>query len=609
MVSRSCQLVNLRWVLCFVLASTLSHALLGDERTIRRPVALALSPNGKTVFAANRDARSISIVDVSIPALIGEFAVDGRLTDIVAIAEDRLLALDEEHSKLLSFEFREGTWKIASSTSVPRYPVRIAVDASRTCCYVTSLWSRTLTRYAISSRNGSSQAESPQADSLQADALQNGSLKQTGELDLQFEPMELCLTQNDNDLVVASAFDAALSFVDLSAFEIVRTERLSGHNIGGLAVKGDGGLAWTMQQLSPLAHSTRDDVHWGNMISNVLVELPPHAMLNNQIALEKQMVQWPLGEPGDAAGDPGAICIGKDDKIAIALSGVGQVAIGPAPHVQISNKKTTPTSELKRIKVGSRPIAMTVAGERLVVANMYSDSLSVIPLDGSFEAKEVRLGEAKELTAEQKGEQLFFDSRLSLDGWMSCHSCHTLGHTNNRLNDNLSDGSFGAPKRVPSLLGVVDSSPWAWNGSVSTLDEQVSKSVQNTMHGQILPEDVKSLAAFLKTLKLPESSLQQQASKSEVDQGAKLFAEFECASCHAPPAFTTPRVYDVKLADELGNREFNPPSLRGLFYRSPLLHDGRAKSLPEVFQVHQHGVTRQLSDAELAALVAYLKTL
>lgn len=604
MDSRSCLFVNLRCVLCFVLALSLSHVLLGDERAIRRPVALAVSPNGKTVFAANRDSRSISIVDVSIPALIGEFAVAGRLTDIVAIAEDRLLALDEEHSKLLSIEFREGDWKIASSTPVPRYPVRIAVDASRTCCYVTSLWSRTLTRYSISSRNGSSQAESPQADSLQ-----NGSLEQTGELDLQFEPMELCLTQNDSDLVVASAFDAALSFVDLSAFEIVRTERLSGHNIGGLAIKGDGGLVWTMQQLSPLAHSTRDDVHWGNMISNVLVELPPHALLNNQTALENQMVQWPLGEPGDAAGDPGAVYIGKNDSVAIALSGVGQVAIGQMPKVHALSGKSTSTSELKRVKVGRRPIAITADGERLIVANMFSDSLAVMSLENPWKATEVRLGDMKELTAEQKGEQLFFDSRLSLDGWMSCHSCHTLGHTNHRLNDNLSDGAFGAPKLVPSLLGVADSGPWAWNGSVSTLEEQVEKSVQNTMHGQILPEDVKSIAAYLKTLKLPESTLQQQASNSQVDQGAKLFAEFECASCHAPPAFTTPRVYDVKLADELGNREFNPPSLRGLVYRSPLLHDGRAKSLTEVFQVHQHGVTRQLSDAELAALVAYLKTL
>lgn len=589
MVSRSCLFVDFRRVFCLVLAMTLSHPLLGDERTLRRPVALAVSPNGNTVFAANRDSRSISIVDASIPAVVGEFNVVGRLADIVPIAGDRLLALDEEHAMLLSIELREGTWKIVSSTPVPKYPVRIVLDSSRTNCYVTSLWSRTLTKYEWSPVN-----ETP---------------KRTGELDLPFEPRELCLIQSDSHLVVASAFDAALSVVDLSNFTIARNERLSGHNIGGLAVKSDGGIVWTMQQLSPLAHSTRDDVHWGNMISNVFVELPLHALLNNQTALENQMVQWPLGEPGDAAGDPGAVYNGKNDTVAIALSGVGQVAIGPMPKVHASNGKATSTSEWKRINVGKRPIAIAVAGERLVVANMYSDSLTVIPLENPLKATELCLGEMKERTAEQKGEQLFFDSRLSLNGWMSCHSCHTLGHTNHRLNDNLSDGSFGAPKRVPSLLGVADTSPWAWNGSVTTLEEQVSKSVQNTMHGQIRPEDVNDIVAYLKTLKLPDSTLRTQASNSQVSQGEKLFVEFECATCHAPPTFTTPRTYDVKVTDELGNREFNPPSLRGLVYRSPLLHDGQAKSLPALFNVHQHGLTRQLSEAELTALVAYLQTL
>lgn len=589
MISQSRLLAIFGKAICFIWALALSQALLGDEGSIRRPIALTVLPDGKTVFAANRDGRSISIVDASIPALVGEFAVDGRLADVVSIAEDRLLALDDEHSKLLSIEFREGTWKIASSTPVPKYPVRVVVDSSRTNCYVTSLWSRTLTRFAISQR----------------DAL----LKRTGELDLQFEPREHCLIQSGSHLVIASAFDAALSVVDLSSFTIARNERLSGHNIGGLAIKSNGGLVWTMQQLSPLAHSTRDDVHWGNMISNVLVELPSHALLNHQKALENQMVQWPLGEPGDAAGDPGAVYIGKNDTVTLALSGVDQVAIGQLPSVQVSNRQATSTSELRRLRVGSRPIAMVVAGDRLIVANMFSDSLTVLPLDGSSETRVVSLGNAKELTAEQKGEQLFFDCKLSLDGWMSCHSCHTLGHTNHRLNDNLSDGSYGAPKRVPSLLGVADSGPWAWNGSVSTLDEQVAKSVQNTMHGQILPEDVKSLTAYLKTLKLPDPSLRQRPSDSQIEQGAKLFAEFECASCHAPPAYTTPRVYDVKLADELGNREFNPPSLRGLAYRSRLFHDASARSLSEVFQSYQHGITRGLDEAELTALITYLQTL
>ena len=97
-----------------------------------------------------------------------------------------------------------------------------------------------------------------------------------------------------------------------------------------------------------------------------------------------------------------------------------------------------------------------------------------------------------------RGELLFYDARLSHDRWMSCDSCHTDGHTNGLLNDNQGDGSFDAPKRVLSLLGVGDTAPWAWNGSVDDLEAQVRKSVQTTMHG---PADAAELTAERKTAK------------------------------------------------------------------------------------------------------------
>ena len=54
------------------------------------------------------------------------------------------------------------------------------------------------------------------------------------------------------------------------------------------------------------------------------------------------------------------------------------------------------------------------------------------------------------------------------------------------------------------------------------------------------------------------------------------------------PEYTSPERYDIGLTDEVGNREFNPPSLRGVSRRDTLLHDGRAKSLEAVFQKERH---------------------
>ena len=99
------------------------------------------------------------------------------------------------------------------------------------------------------------------------------------------------------------------------------------------------------------------------------------------------------------------------------------------------------------------------------------------------------------------GELLFHSARLSHDGWMSCHSCHTDGHTNGLLNDNLGDNSFDAPKRVLSLLGVADTAPWGWNGGMHDLAEQVRKSVRTTMRGpELSDEQTAALVAYLRTL-------------------------------------------------------------------------------------------------------------
>jgi hypothetical protein len=75
------------------------------------------------------------------------------------------------------------------------------------------------------------------------------------------------------------------------------------------------------------------------------------------------------------------------------------------------------------------------------------------------------------------------------------------------------------------------------------------------------------------------------------------------------PDYTSRGRYDIGLKDEVGNREFNPPSLRGLSGRDALLHDGRARSLEDLFRQEKHPRGTALSPREISDLVAFLKTL
>ena len=265
--------------------------------------------------------------------------------------------------------------------------------------------------------------------------------------------------------------------------------------------------------------------------------------------------------------------------------------------------------------MGRRPTAVAPSpdGKLVYVADTLDDTISVVEIGTGQRLATISLGPRPEPTAVDRGERLFHSAKLSHDGWMSCQSCHTDGHTNNLLSDTLGDGSYGAPKRVPSLLGVAATGPWTWTGSMARLEDQVRKSIATTMHGT-KPTDaqVADLTAYLSSL-APPSPSRWRARAATIPQPrcavATVFETRKCATCHAPPEYTSPERYDVGLIDEVGNHEFNPPSLRGVSQRDRLLHDGRARSLEEVFQKERHPRGLELTSREIADLVAFLKTL
>ena len=270
---------------------------------------------------------------------------------------------------------------------------------------------------------------------------------------------------------------------------------------------------------------------------------------------------------------------------------------------------------LHRIAVGRRPTAVKIAadGRTAYVANTYDDSISVVNLTAREVTKTISLGVIPELTLVQKGELLFHDASLSHDSWMSCASCHTDGHANGQMNDNFSDRSFGAPKRVLSLLGNRDTAPFAWNGEAADLAKQVRNSIENTMQLDDPAEDatVTAIAAYVATLELPApvDALRRTQDTAAIERGGQVFAKHDCASCHSGPTFTSPQTYDVGLKDQQGNTKFNPPSLRGLSHRSSFLHDARAASVEDVFLKHAHPSDAKYDAGEVRDLAAFLRSL
>jgi len=584
------------WIVCcaVVTASAVLGALssyaaenVANESALRRPAALAVSNDGQTLVVANRDRGSLSVIDLAAQKVVAEQIIGKRLSDIVRLSENRsFLVTDEAAHELVRVKVDGSQVEVVDRLKLSPYPVSVTVCADRQTAAVASLWPRQLTLVAL-----------PSDDSP--------TLRATHVIDLSFAPRKTLWLAREQRLLVADSFGGSLAVIDPTQGKLLFERKFPGHNIRGLTISADGDkVLLAHQMLNDLANSIQNDIHWGLLMSNDLRYLRIASMLDEKSELYAGGHMYPLGVAGRGAADPADVIVSLQGQAVVALAGTNEVAMGDESEYT-----------LERVKVGRRPVDLELSldGKLAFVANQFDDSVSLVDLQKRKTVATVLLGPTPELSLAQKGELLFHDGRLSHDNWMSCHSCHTDGHTNGQMNDNLSDRSFGASKRVLSLLGSRDTGPYAWNGSVPNLATQVRSSIEKTMRRDdvTLDDQIDALVAYTQSLEVPPSidELRGRADAAAIERGREIFVKRACANCHAGDNYTSPEAYDVGLVDKLGNRKFNPPSLRGVGHRGPYFHDSSGAQLEDVFAEHGHPEASSYSRDEVNDLVQFLRSL
>ena len=251
------------------------------------------------------------------------------------------------------------------------------------------------------------------------------------------------------------------------------------------------------------------------------------------------------------------------------------------------------------------------------------------------------------------GKQLFFDTRLSKTGTMSCESCHhpENGWTAGKALTAKFDGSMNT-RMAPSLNNVGYVSALYWDGRGKSLEGVATAAWKSQMGGN--PDEVamklneipgykdafqkavggpasgeniaKALATFMRTIKSdnsPWDRYEVQKDKTAVSEdaikGFEVFSHLNkanCTLCHLPPLYTDTLFHNIGigtdkpkpdqgrgkiLADEAakaGTRDdkaaemmaaFKTPSLRGIVDGGPYFHDGRAKTLEEAVDLMLKG--------------------
>jgi len=578
------------------------------ETQFRRPVALAWVEPGRLAAVANSRSGSISLVDFDERRVVVETKIGDRLVDLTHAGDsDFYVALDGKTHELLLLKLARATVEIIGRLRVSDDPRRVIVMADGRTAVVTCRWSRRVDVVELRPDDGSRDPAN----------WNRAFPRLLRSIELPFAPQEVVVlpdrnSDDDSSVVVADAFGGRLAVVDVRTAKITARHFVAGRNIRGLVGDAEGGaLTLTCQQPDPRQATTADNLRLGKPARNLLVRFPVGSLvdaISAEDSLDGETVELDRHSEVSVilgAADPDDLVPLPDGRTAVLLAGVQQVALvdeGPR--------------SITRIDVGAHPTAILFNSDdhRLIVANSLDDTLSIVDLRNLRATSAISLGPQPEAWPRDRGERLFFDGRQSLGGFMSCHSCHTDGHTSGDLADTLGDGTYGTPKRIPTLLGTSITDHWGWNGELRELRDQVDRSFRTSMHApHYAPQHSDDVTAYLHTLQFPPPIYPQSRDAADerlVAAGRAVFGRERCAECHVPSlTYTSQTTFDVGLRDEKGLAKFNPPSLRGVGHGTTFFHDGRAKSLEELFQSHRHQLTEELSVADLRALVRYLQRL
>jgi mono/diheme cytochrome c family protein len=252
----------------------------------------------------------------------------------------------------------------------------------------------------------------------------------------------------------------------------------------------------------------------------------------------------------------------------------------------------------------------TLPGQVTAVAFVSADELAVQerePAAISF----IDIRSAKLLARLDLGQDSRFDTGHAMfhqrtRAGLSCASCHA------EAGDDGHVWTFHAigPRRTQSLSGgLLGTEPLHWNGDMRDFPTLVDEVFVGRMGGFAAPPtQVSALAQWIDRQPALAAPARDPAA---AERGRTLFQSdaVGCATCHSGPHFTDNRSADVGTGALL-----QVPSLHGVAFRLPLMHDGCVTTLRGRFENacaggDMHGHTSQLTAPQIDDLVAYLGTL
>jgi cytochrome c peroxidase len=284
---------------------------------------------------------------------------------------------------------------------------------------------------------------------------------------------------------------------------------------------------------------------------------------------------------------------------------------------------------------------------------------------------QVMLSEKNPITPEkvELGKILFYETRISVDGTVSCVRCHPIGlYAADGLKKSIGNNCKVNPRNAPTVLNTAGQTSAHWIGNRTDVEDQAKQSVigppsfgmpsneavekklieikgymelfKKAFPGEADPITVDNLAkaigAFERTLVTPsrfDSFLKGDiaALNGQEKRGLKTYMETGCIMCHSGP-YVGGQVYQksgivepywkytrsepidegryVVTKNEADKYVFKVPIHRNVAKTAPYFHDGSVDKLEDaVWIMGKIQLGKDLNKSQVEEVVTFLKSL
>jgi len=321
------------------------------------------------------------------------------------------------------------------------------------------------------------------------------------------------------------------------------------------------------------------------------------------------------------------------------------------------------------ILIGVSLLIISFSFKKESLRDIYSRPSSTWPkplVDSSVQWEEIGLLPDRTIAPKDKielGKRLFFDTRLSSSGKISCASCHQpeLSWTDGKPRSIGHDSAINK-RNAPSIQFSWFYNRLFWDGRAKNLEDQVFAPInsESEMHSdmpdvmiklnavpeykplfkkvfgdeQIDPDRMaEAIAAFERSIEVNPSRFDlflmgNKKAMSDLEiKGLHVFrTKAGCMNCHNGPVFSDNSFHDTQITDrndeglyklthkESDKYKFKTPSLRNVAFTGPWLHDGSFDHLGSVVamygkRIYKDGLLIPFSSKDEPALLAFLNAI